>query len=106
MRINEVITESESGVRLKDLCSVKVNQPDSDFWLQRNGSNKTIGQVTKEFSKDNIGVKVIRTDVVLPQYLYYALQHVHNAGHWAQFANGVTNLQHLRVSDVANLSIG
>lgn len=106
MYINELFLESDAGFRLKDLCSVGTNKEDADFWLQRNGSDRTIGQVTKEFSKDNIGIKVVRTDIVLPHYLYYALQHVHNTGHWAQFANGVTNLQHLRVSDVANLRIG
>jgi hypothetical protein len=106
MYINELFLESDAGFRLKDLCSVQVNQEDSDFWLQRNGSEKTIGQVTKEFNKDNIGVKVIRTDIVLPAYLYYAMQHVFNTGHWAQFANGSLRLQHLRVSDVANLRIG
>ena len=105
MRANEFITES-SGVRLKDLATVKTNFPDADFWLQRKGSEKSVGTPTKEFSPENIGIKVTATDVLDARYLYYMMQHIHNIGYWKQFASGALRLVNLPLQHVANLPLG
>lgn len=105
MRANEFITES-SPTRLKDLCTVKTNFPDADFWLQRNGSETTVGTPTKTFSPDNIGIKVTATDVLDPKYLYYMMMHVQNTGYWKARAKGALRLVHIKASDVANMSVG
>jgi spore germination cell wall hydrolase CwlJ-like protein/GNAT superfamily N-acetyltransferase len=105
MRAREFITES-TGVRLKDLAAVKTNFPDADFWLQRKGSDKTIGTPTKEFSPENIGIKVTATDVLDARYLYYMMQHIHNTGYWKQFASGALKLVNLPLQHVANLPLG
>ena len=101
----EEITESSSA-RLKDLCTVKTNFPDADFWLQRNGSESTVGTPTKTFSPDNIGIKVTATDVLDPAYLYYMMMHIHNTGYWKPRATGALRLVHIKASDVANMPVG
>ena len=105
MKTSEFITE-ETGLRLKNLCTVKVNFPDADFWLQRKGSLKTVGTPLKEFYSENIGIKVVKTDVLDPKYLYYVMQHIKNTGYWEPRANGSLNLVSIRTEDVANLPIG
>jgi hypothetical protein len=95
-----------SGTRLKDLCTVKTNFPDADFWLQRSGSESTVGTPTKTFSPDNIGIKVTATDVLDPTYLYYMMMHIHNTGYWKPRATGALRLVHIKASDVANIPIG
>jgi hypothetical protein len=101
----EEITEASSS-RLKDLCAVKTNFPDADFWLQRNGSESTVGTPTKTFSPDNIGIKVTATDVLDPKYLYYTMMHIHNTGYWKARATGTLRLVHIKASDVANMPVG
>lgn len=105
MLIRELLTEATS-TRLKDLCTVKTNFPDADFWLQRNGSESTVGTPTKTFSPDNIGIKVTATDVLDPTYLYYMMMHIHNTGYWEARATGTLRLVHIKASDVANISVG
>jgi len=63
-----------------DLCEFKTNFPDADFWLVKKGSRNEIGKPVKTFSPENIGVKVIRTDVLLPEYLYYVFMNIQNQG--------------------------
>ena len=80
--------------------------PDADFWLVRKGSDKTVGKPVKEFDPSRIGVKVVRTDVIDPNYLYYAMMNLHNQGQFARLANGTTNLVNITVNDIANIPIG
>ena len=79
---------------------------DADFWLVRKGSDKTVGKPVKEFDPSRIGVKVVRTDVLDPKYLYYVMMNLHNQGHFARLANGTTNLVNITVNDIANIPIG
>jgi putative chitinase len=106
MRAEEFVLTEAVGTRLKDLASIATDMPDADFWLIRKGSNKIIGKPVKEFEPQRIGIKVIRTDVLDPNYLYYAILHLYNQGYFASIATGILNLVHIRVADVANLRIG
>ena len=63
-----------------DLCEFKTNFPDADFWLVKKGNKNEIGVPVKTFSPENIGVKVIRTDIFLPNYLYYVFMNIQNQG--------------------------
>ena len=105
MRFTEIISES-LGTRLKDIAKIATNMPDADFWLVRKGSDKTVGKPVKEFDPSRIGVKVVRTDVLDPKYLYYVMMNLHNQGHFARIANGTTNLVNIRVEDIANIPFG
>lgn len=79
---------------------------DADFWLVRKGSDKTVGKPVKEFDPSRIGVKVVRTDVLDPKYLYYVMMNLHNQGQFARIANGTTNLVNITVADIANIPLG
>jgi len=104
MRATEFILNESAGVRLGDLAAVGTNMPDADFWIVRKGSEKTVGKPIKEFEPQRIGVKVIRTDVIDANYLYYLIVHLHSKGYFAQRANGVTNLVNIQVADVSGIS--
>lgn len=105
MRFTEIISES-SGTRLKDIAKIATNMQDADFWLVRKGSDKTVGKPVKEFDPSRIGVKVVRTDVLDPKYLYYVMMNLHNQGQFARIANGTTNLVNITVADIANIPLG
>ena len=105
MRFTEIISES-AGTRLKDIAKIATNMPDADFWLIRKGSDKTVGKPVKEFDPSRIGVKVVKTDVLDPKYLYYVMMNLHNQGMFARIANGTTNLVNIRVEDIANIPLG
>lgn len=79
---------------------------DADFWLVRKGSDKTVGKPVKEFDPSRIGIKVVKTDIIDPNYLYYAMMNLHNQGHFARIANGTTNLVNITVNDIANIPLG
>jgi hypothetical protein len=106
MRAREFILKESVGSKLKDLASIATNMPNADFWLIRKGSDKTVGKPVKEFEPQRIGVKVVRTDILDPNYLYYMMMNLHNKGYFASIANGTTNLVNIKVSDVANVPIG
>ena len=103
-RVNPI--KENSGVRLKDLARVATNMEDADFWLIRKSSAKMVGKPLKEFEPQRIGVKILRTDVIDPGYLYYAILNLYNQGYFAARANGVTNLVTIKVSDVADIAFG
>ena len=93
-------------MKLKYLCEIKTNFPDADFWLIRKGSEKEVGRPTKEFSPENIGIKVIETEILYPQYLYYALMNLHNQGKFQEILHGMTELKNITVNDIKNISFG
>lgn len=105
MKFIEIISENVS-TRLKDLAKIATNMPDADFWLVRKGSDKTVGKPVKEFDPSRIGIKVVKTDVIDPNYLYYAMMNLHNQGMFARLANGTTNLVNITVNDIANIPLG
>ena len=92
--------------RLSDVCEVRINFPDADFWLQRKGSKENVGKPLKEFYPENIGIRVVRTDVLDPNYLYYVFMSLHNQGKFQQMCSGALNLQHIRVEDVRGIGLG
>ena len=92
-------------MRLKFACEIKTGLEDADFWLQRRGSTKTIGRPTRDYSRDNIGIRITSKDI-LPAYLFYMMEHLFVSGHWEPFAIGTTNLKNLRLDDVKNVKVG
>jgi hypothetical protein len=57
------------------------------------------------FNPENIGLKVTKTQIVLPDYLFYALTALHASGYWKVIATGSTALVNIRVSDVQNVKM-
>ena len=92
-------------MKLSDLATIRTNFPEADFWLVRRGSLKTCGQPVREFNPEHIGVKVERTDILFPNYLYYCMQHLHASKVWEPLATGSLSLVNIRVSDVRNIAL-
>ena len=55
-------------LRLKYLCEIKTNFPEADFWLIRKGDEKVVGTPVKKFEPQHIGIKVIKTDILIPNF--------------------------------------
>lgn len=94
-----------TGTRLGDLCDIKTNFPDADFWIQRKGDINTIGKPTKEFKPEHIGIKVTDTDRLDSNYLYYVFIYLHNNGMFKQISHGTTNLQNIRTDDIKSIPL-
>ena len=77
--------------------------PDADFWLQRSGSATTVGRPTRDYSRHDIGIKVLDTSVVLPDYLYYWFLNLYNQRYWETLSYGTVRLKHIRIEDVRQL---
>jgi hypothetical protein len=92
---------------LGDICMFKTKFPEADFWLQRKGSEKTVGTPTKEFSEENIGIKVMDeyVDKVDSNYLYYYFQYLHQRGVFAPISHGTLKLKNITISDIKSIPI-
>ena len=91
---------------LGDLCEFKTNFPEADFWLVRKGSETTVGKPVKEFNSEHIGVKVIQTDVLNAQYLYYVFMSLQQGGRFIPMAHGTLKLKNISIRDIKNITIG
>lgn len=89
-----------------DLCEFKTKFPEADFWLIRKGSETTVGKPVQEFNPEHIGVKVVRTDLINPQYLYYVFMHLQQSGKFVNLAHGTLKLKHISISDVKSIPVG
>jgi len=92
-------------MKLQDVAAVSTRFPEADFWIVRRGSLKSVGEPTYTFDPEHIGKKVIRTDLLLPRYLYYCLMHIHSAGKWKPLATGTLELVNIRVSDIKHIAL-
>jgi len=99
-------------VKLGDLCDIRYNMPEADFYIYARGSEKSLGMPSKdpENTEKKIGVKVKdeAKEVLDPGYLYYLFMHLHNTQFWQTngLVYGSLQLKNLRVEDIKNLSIG
>lgn len=91
--------------RLKNLCEIKTNFPNADFWITRRGSEDTVGKPTKTYSPEAIGVKVTHTEILLPDYLFYWFEYIHSTGFFKNIAKGTLKLVHITTDDVKNIPI-
>ena len=92
------------GNKLGHHADIATNMPDADFWLIRKGSDHKVGAVTSEFHPEHIGVK-IRNHNLLPDYMKYDVQHVHQQGYFKSRARGTLNLTNIRVKDVEDIPV-
>ena len=96
----------QAQLTLGDLVEVRTNFEDADFWLIRRGSEKEVGRPVKEYDKERFGIKVVRTEVLDANYLYYVMMHLHAQGVWKQIATGTTRLVSIKTKDVLSIPIG
>jgi hypothetical protein len=107
IRIKEAVGPSSiRGMRLKDVAKISTNMKDADFWIQRKGTPDTIGSVSKEYNKDSFGVKVERTDIINPDYLFYAMMNIHLQGLYKNIGTGTTRLVSIKKNNIENIRLG
>lgn len=92
-------------MKLSEIATIKTNFPKADFWLIRRGTGAEVGRPTNFYNPEHIGIKVERTDLLLPKYLYYALRVKWSQGDWKSRCYGSLSLVHIRVSDVSNIRV-
>lgn len=92
-------------MKLSDVATIRTNFSEAHFWLVRRGSAERCGEPVREFNPEHIGIKVDRLDLLLPDYLFYALMHVHQGGYWKMLATGTLSLVNIRVSDVRHIEL-
>jgi hypothetical protein len=90
---------------IKDLCIVKTNLPNADFWVVRKGSKKDVGKPTRVFNKEHFGIKVVRTESLNEMFLYYLFLHLHSIGYFQPKATGTLELKNIKVDDIKNISL-
>ena len=92
-------------MRLSDVATIRTNYPEANFWLFRRGSAERCGEPVREFNPEHIGIRVNRIDILLPDYLFYVLVHIHQVGYWKTIATGTLSLVNIRVSDVRQIEL-
>jgi hypothetical protein len=108
-----------TSFRLKDVAIVKTNFPDADFWIQTRGSRTSIGQVRREYGRNeygkaavygtskDIGIKVKPKflDRIDPTYLSYVFDYYHKMRVWEMLSNSGTVMWNIPVDAVKNIPI-
>lgn len=94
-------------MKLGDVCIFKTNFEDADFWLQRKGSEKSVGTPLKEYNEENIGVKVKDEyqDRIDPNYLYYYFMMLHQKGLFGPISHGTLKLKNISIADIKSIPI-
>lgn len=87
-------------MKLSDVSTIRSNFPEAHFWIVRRGSVERVGEPVRVFNPEHIGIRIERTDLLLPDYLFYSLLAIHQQGAWKQIATGTLSLVNIRVSDV------
>ncbi|RMM23598.1 hypothetical protein ALQ82_05487 [Pseudomonas syringae pv. pisi] len=71
-----VMPPAENEMKLTAVATIRTNFPEAHFWIVRRGSAEHCGEAVREFNPEHIGIRIDRTDLLLPDYLFYALTHV------------------------------
>ena len=90
---------------LSDVCTIKTQFEDADFWVIRRGSLKTVGMPVREYNPEHIGIKVVKTEILIPDYLYYCMVYMHGQKLWEMQATGTLSLVNIRVTDVRKIRL-
>lgn len=104
-RAVRILPELAPPKKLSEYFDIKQGLKSADFFLQRKGSDKTVGLIRKGFEAEDIGVKVKNTSEIIPDFAKYGFMNLHNIGFWKNKAKGTLNLKNIRTSEVANSSI-
>lgn len=102
-KVEEKLEES-NNMKLGNLAEIKTNFENADFWIWRRNSAEKVGSPTREYNPQHIGIKVIRKDLLMPEYLFYLMQYMHIQGYFKKVSKGATNLVNITTDDVKNIS--
>lgn len=93
-------------MKLKHLAEIKVQFKHADFWIVRRGTLESVGSVTRDYNPEHYGVKVTRTDILVPDFLYYAMMDLHSRNYYKVLAHGSLPLVNIRIADIENITLG
>jgi hypothetical protein len=95
-------------MKLRDLITLKTNDPDAEFWIVRRGSIEKVGMPSKEYSKESYGVRIKpgAEKIILAGYLYYAMLNLHSQGVWQRLSIGTTGLRNITKKDILDIPLG
>jgi hypothetical protein len=96
---------AENEMKLAAMATIQTNFPEAHFWIVRRGLVDRCGEVVRVFNPEHIGIRVERTDLLLPRYLFYVMAYLHQSGQWKQIATGTLSLVNIRVSDVRSIEL-
>lgn len=96
---------SQDGATLGMFIRAATNMEDADFWIVRRGSESAVGEPVREFSKEHIGVKVLRTNLLLPEYARWLVHYGWMRGWFRSRAVGTTRLVNIKVRDVEEMPL-
>ena len=97
-------------MKLGQLCEIKYDMPEADFYLYVRGSEKNLGMPIKDpdtkIKKVGIKVKKEAKTIIDPDYLYYLFMHLHNSKYCQNngLVYGSLELKNLRIEDIKNIS--
>jgi hypothetical protein len=96
----------EKPRQLGDIVDIRLGMQDADFWIEYRGSADALGRPGNEYGPKKLGIKVVRTDIVDPKYLYYVFMNLHQRGMFKSMGAGATGLVNLRVDDIKQIPLG
>ena len=91
---------------IRELIKVKQNDRHADFWIQRRGSKHLVGRPKDRFSQYDLGVTVLRKDILDPDWLFYMTEYAHTLGLFKTASKGTLPLQHVTIPDVYRVLTG
>ena len=91
--------------KLQDHFEIGRKIKDAAIFLQRKGSELTVGAVRKLMEHEDIAIKVKDATKIDSTFAKYAFQNLHNMGFWRNKAHGTLPLKNLRISAVKSTSI-
>lgn len=92
-------SRTRAPVSLGDMAEVGLDLRNADVWIPRKGRAK--GEPTRTFDADHVGIRVTRKDVLLPEYVRYALQYLAMQGFWATQPVSVANVKAIQFQPTA-----
>lgn len=94
-----------NDITIGDIAEVKVGLEDADFWIWRRTSIKNVGKPTKNYNPEHIGIKVVNTDVVLPDYLFFMIYYLYAKEEFQKIASGTLQLVSIKTSDIKRIKL-
>ncbi len=92
-------------MRLGDLFAFRYGDRNADFWVQRNGSERTVGKPTRTFQADWIGVTVRPNSGLDGGFAYYLWEYLWSQGLFALHCTGTLNLKHISTAALRSIRI-
>jgi hypothetical protein len=107
-QLEEAFASHAKKTKLHDVCEIKKNFKDADFWMVRSHSDTGVGRPVREYKEDYIGLRVRDSyiDKMNADFLYFCMTNLFNLGVWKNYSSGSTGLQHLPIAAVKMFELG